>query len=425
MSLSLGMTLSVSELNDYASNLLKNDPLLKNVRVKGEISGFKVYSASGHWYFSLKDSSAKVDCAMFRTYNIRSGFVPKEGTKVILTGYVDLYARDGRYQMIVTAIRPDGVGDLYQQFEDLKNRLKSEGLFDLSRKKQLPLLPRKIAVITSASGAVYHDIRNVAYHRNPAVPIVLIPSAVQGAGAEYELCEGIHIAEKIKNVDLIIIGRGGGSMEDLWCFNSEILARTIADCHIPVVSAVGHETDFTICDFVADQRASTPSNAAEIAVPTLDELISTCNVLNSKLNTLVLSAINDVRLQIFKVNRRIERVHPLQNVKSRWLKCEQLHGRMNHAMQKQFDSSRHITYLTEMQLISGIERKLEHEEQHIRNLKDRLYALSPYGVLKRGYAIVTDEKEQVLSSVKDSIGIERMKILFSDGKIKVRKEDDA
>lgn len=258
--------LDVSGLNEYVSQILRSDSLLRSVRIRGEVSGFKAYP-SGHWYFTLKDERCRISCVMFRSSAIRMTFRPHEGDFVILHGAVRLYEEGGGYQFVADSMRPEGIGTLYQRFEKLKAKLQQEGLFDQERKRMLPVRPKRIAVVTSEAGAVLHDICKVSKARDPGVPLVLIPVAVQGDGAAAQVARGIRLAGQLPNVDVIITGRGGGSMEDLWAFNEEVVARAIADSPVPVISAVGHETDFTIADFVADVRASTPSNAAELAVP--------------------------------------------------------------------------------------------------------------------------------------------------------------
>ena len=255
--------LEVSEVNEYVRQLLQNEPALRKVRLRGEISNFKRHS-SGHWYFTLKDERCRIAAVMFRQNAMRMSIRPMDGMSVIVSGQVGLYSEGGSYQITCDSMRPDGIGTLYQQFEALKKRLAAEGLFDEEHKRRLPYRPKKIAVVTSETGAVLHDICMVSRARDPGVPLVLVPVQVQGAGAAESIAQGIRRAAKIPEVEVVIVGRGGGSMEDLWAFNEEIVARAIYDCPIPVISAVGHETDFTIADFVADRRAATPSNAAEM-----------------------------------------------------------------------------------------------------------------------------------------------------------------
>jgi exodeoxyribonuclease VII large subunit len=263
--------LTVHQLNDYVRVLLTRDPLLQKVRVRGEISNLKIHS-SGHMYFSLKDEFGRIQCIMFRQQKEHLNFLPSNGMQVIVTGTVSLFTRDGQYQLYIDDIKKDGIGDLHLAFEELKKKLREEGLFDAAYKKPLPLLPQKIAVVTSHTGAAIKDIIRVIKHRNPYVDILIIPVAVQGSGAAEQIAKAIDYANTRDDIDIIITGRGGGSIEELWAFNEEIVARAIFRSDIPVIAAIGHETDFTIADFTADVRAATPSNGAELAVPEVSHM---------------------------------------------------------------------------------------------------------------------------------------------------------
>ncbi|MBQ8005621.1 MAG: exodeoxyribonuclease VII large subunit, partial [Clostridia bacterium] len=263
--------ISVSQLNELSRAILEGNELLGDIFVKGEISNFKRYS-SGHLYFSLKDENASVAGVMWRSFAADLPFEPKDGLKVIAHGRVTIYEATGRYQMIVDNIQPDGIGSLYYAYEQLKNKLEGEGLFDAGHKKPLPKFPRRVGIITSPTGAAIRDMTRIIGRRFPIAEMLLYPSLVQGSGAALQLISGIEYFNRTKSADVIIIGRGGGSIEDLWEFNNEALARAVFASEIPVISAVGHESDFTICDFVADVRASTPSAAAELAVPEWAEL---------------------------------------------------------------------------------------------------------------------------------------------------------
>lgn len=259
------MVLTVEELNEYVRKTLAGDPMLRSLCLRGEMSNFKRH-VSGHWYFTLKDAASAISCAMFRQAASGVCFQPKDGQQLRLFGSVGLYTKTGQYQFYAQAMEPDGVGELYAQFEALKGRLAKEGLFDPALKKPLPFLPKGVGIVTSKTGAVVHDIARVAWRRNPGMPLYLCPVAVQGQDAAREIAAGIALLDQLEAVDVIIVGRGGGSMEDLWAFNEEAVALAIAVCEKPVVSAVGHETDVTIADFVADVRAPTPSAAAELVV---------------------------------------------------------------------------------------------------------------------------------------------------------------
>ncbi|MDO5022525.1 MAG: exodeoxyribonuclease VII large subunit, partial [Eubacteriales bacterium] len=264
-------TLSVSELNEYVRKTLAVDPILHNITITGEVSNFKQHP-SGHWYFSLKDDKARIACVMFRQYNMMARTVPKDGMKLNLKGSVGLYTASGTYQFYAEQLEKCGTGQLYEAYIQLKNKLTAEGLFDPAKKIPLPMLPKTIGVATSSTGAVLHDIFTVVNRRFPGTTVLLRPCKVQGEGAAEDLTAAVIELSKTKSVEVIIIGRGGGSLEDLWAFNDEKLVRTISACKVPIISAVGHETDITLCDFAADMRAATPSQAAEFAVPDKETL---------------------------------------------------------------------------------------------------------------------------------------------------------
>ena len=277
-------SLSVCDLNNYIKNAFENDRLLSAVTVRGEISNF-VNHRSGHMYFSLKDEESQIRAVMFRSKAIGLKFLPENGMKVTVHGSVAVYTRDGSYQIYVNTMQPDGVGALYLAYEQLKNKLRDEGLFDEEHKKPIPKMPGRIGVITASTGAAIRDILTVTERRYPLADIYVYPALVQGEGAEDDLIAGVDYFDRSSLVDVVIIGRGGGSIEDLWAFNSERLARRIYDASVPIISAVGHETDFTICDFVSDMRAPTPSAAAELAVPDRTELLRYVDYCSERLDT--------------------------------------------------------------------------------------------------------------------------------------------
>ena len=263
--------ITVSDLNLYIKNKIDADEYLNNVLVKGEISNFK-HHYTGHMYFTLKDEKSLIKCIMFKGYTTNLNFIPKDGMKVLLLGSISVFERDGVYQIYVKAMQEDGIGNLYREYEKLKQKLENEGLFSKEHKKQIPCMPKTIGVLTSNTGAVIRDIINVSTRRNPNVRILLYPVPVQGEGAAIKIAEAIKFMNNKQLADVLIVARGGGSLEDLWPFNEEILARAIYESKIPIISAVGHETDFTISDFVADLRAPTPSAAAELAVPNIEDI---------------------------------------------------------------------------------------------------------------------------------------------------------
>ncbi len=385
-------TLTVSELNQYLRMQMDGDRVLSNLYVRGELSNCNAYS-SGHFYFTVKDAEGQLGGVMFRTYFSRLGFVPKNGMRVILHGRVSVYPQRGQYQIYTDDMIPDGAGSLALQFEQLKRRLEAEGLFDPERKKPLPYMPRRVGVITSPDGAAVQDIRQVLGRRFPAAEMLLFPSLVQGEGAAEQMILGLQFFQIHDLVDVIIIGRGGGSVEDLWAFNDEALARAVAACRIPVISAVGHETDFTICDFVADRRAPTPSAAAELAVPDAREWKAALGEQAAQLQRLLLSRIQSARRLVDFYRGGI--------------------------------LSRPAAVLDPMRMqLAEQERRLERASQHTQTkhrdrlsaLCQRLEALSPLRVLSRGYATVTGQSGTVTRAADVQNG-ERLSIRFADGEI--------
>jgi len=395
--------LKVSDVNNYIKAVLSHDENLSGISVSGEISNFKVYS-SGHAYFSLKDPGGVLKCVMFSTYARRLTFRPSDGMKVVAYGSIGVYERDGVYQLYVEDIRPEGIGTLYEQFEKLKKKLSEEGLFNQEYKKQVPWLPKAVAVVTSPTGAVIQDIRNVTRRRFPDMPIILYPSSVQGAAAPGELIAGLRQAIYEGLADVIIIGRGGGSIEDLWGFNDERLAREIYASPIPVISAVGHETDFTICDFVADLRAPTPSAAAELAVPELNDLLYTLDKLSRKL---AFAAMSSARLKTAQLERMKSALSP-KGLKAMLEHRQDMLNNLENRL-KQAETGR-----------------LDRESARLEGLTRALKACGPEEVLSRGYGIVTDAEGRVVSSVKAFERLEHGTLRLADGTtgIKPDKTDE-
>lgn len=385
------MVLSVSELNEYVRKSLASDPIIQHISIKGEISNFKSYS-SGHWYFTLKDDNAAISCVMFRQYNYNVDFIVEDGMAVELVGNVSLYAKTGQYQFYVENIIQSGVGLLFKKFEELKEKLFKEGLFDESIKKPLPLFAKKIGVISSKSGAVIHDIINVTRSRNNLVSILLYPSKVQGSGTAKNVIDGIDYFNKLKNVDVIIIARGGGSFEDLYEFNDESLARKVIVSEIPIISAVGHETDFTILDFVSDKRAATPSHAAEIAVLKYDALINLIEQLYNKSD--------------YYLNDRTTKY------KSRVNACEI--NMKNFG--KIFDLYRSRIFNFEYNLSNNIKNRVMENINKVKLLEAKLDLLNPSYILEKGYAIITKDNKVVSSANAISIG-DNLNIKLKDGAI--------
>ncbi len=370
------MSVTVSQLNAYVKQSLLMDAVLNDIVVEGEISGIKKHS-SGHIYFSLKDESAAIRCAFFKSDVLKLKFRPEDGMKVLARGRVTLYERDGQYQLIVAALEPKGIGQLYKQFEQLKKKLEEEGLFDRERKKALPAFVKKIGVATSPTGAVIRDILNVATRRCPGISLVLAPVTVQGEDAPRSICAGLRALENIPEVDVIILARGGGSIEDLWCFNSEEVARTIFACKKPVISAVGHETDFTIADFVADVRAPTPSAAAELAVFDYYDTLEDIDRLGQYLEKNISGRIAEIRAVLYRTAKNFE--DPQALLDNFFQRLEALQQRT----------------------VNGQERLLQQKQDRLALLAGRLNALSPLAVLSRGYSVATDIKGTALKSAKN------------------------
>lgn len=361
------MVVSVSQLNEYVRRTLASDPMLRGLSLRGEISNFKRHTPSGHLYFSLKDEGARIACVMFRQHAFGLRMEPCDGMRVVLEGSVSLYAQTGQYQFYAESMRRDGVGDLYLRFEQLKATLEQEGLFDASLKKPIPLLPRTVGVVTSATGAAVRDIISVATRRNPGVHLLLCPASVQGEAAAGEIVKALRTLDALPSVDVIIVGRGGGSLEELWAFNEEAVARAIFACKKPVVSAVGHETDFTIADFVADLRAPTPSAAAERVVPSQEELRAVLEGCAALLEQRMDARMQALGARLMHARAVVQAYGPTRTLERR---REQL---------------LHMRTLLDARMI----RALDARAQALQSVKGRLDALSPKGVLSRGYAYVT------------------------------------
>ena len=411
--------LEVSDLNEYVRAMLNADPALRSVRLRGEISNFKRHS-SGHWYFTLKDERCRISAVMFRQNAMRQSIRPMDGMRVIVSGQVSLYPESGTYQLYCENMRPDGVGTLYQQFEALKQKLQLEGLFDQARKRPLPYRPRKIAVVTSETGAVLHDIRKVSAQRDPGVPLVLLPVQVQGVGAAEDIARAIRRAGQLDQVDVIITGRGGGSMEDLWAFNEEIVARAIAESPIPVISAVGHETDVTIADFAADARASTPSNAAEMAVPDRREIIEGLRDIRRHLTDATAALLQERRYTLLTLQRRMEAVRPEQRVAALNARVASIRLRMDNIMDGKLPAYAHRIGMAGMRLDSAVDKQIALSQERITRAKARLNALNPSAVLERGYALVMDG-DRVVSSADKANAINQMTLRFRDGCVEVER----
>ena len=413
--------LSVSELNLIISEAVRRDPRTRSVLVRGEVSGFRNQIASGHWYFSLKDAQASIGCAMFRNANLRAQIRPKDGDQVLAEGYVDFYAPQGKMQLIVTGLRPAGLGDMYVKLEELKRKLAAEGLFDPGRKRQLPMKPRKVAVVTSQSGAALHDILNVSALRCPAIPIVLIPVTVQGTGAGKEIAEGIRKANET-DADVIIVARGGGSAEDLWCFNDELVARAVAGSRLPVVSGVGHEIDTSLCDLSADVRASTPSNAAEIVFPDRRELQSRVDLMRSGLVRAQSNGLRRAELTVSSLMQRLAALSPEKRIALLLNRRELAKMQLCTAMGTRLENAAAELKDAKTNLRLAVTNRLKDVEHRTIRLRERLEAVSPLAVLNRGYALVYDPEEKILTRAAEAQQQKEMTLQFADGRVAVTRK---
>lgn len=385
--------ITVTDLNKYIKNKIDGDEMLNNVLVKGEISNFKNHY-TGHMYFTLKDENSLIKCVMFKSYTTHLSFMPKDGMKVMVLGSVAVFERDGIYQIYAKAMKEDGLGSLYTAYEELKKKLEQEGLFVESHKKKIPFMPKTIGVLTSNTGAVIRDIINVSTRRNPGVHIRLYPVPVQGPGAAEKIAEGIKFMNENKLADVLIIGRGGGSLEDLWPFNEEIVARAIYDSELPIISAVGHETDFTIADFVADLRAPTPSAAAELAVANIEDVRETLKLYNNRYKVALKKKIELMRLSYEKCMARPAYKNPTQKINEQYMVIDMKVKALQNSMML----------------------KLKEAKTSFVKETAKLDSLSPLKTLTRGYSIVTkQESGKVIKSVDDLNSGEKVNLRLSDG----------
>lgn len=375
--------ISVSQLNKYIKNKVDQDEYLNNVLIKGEISNFK-HHYTGHMYFTLKDNNSLIKCIMFKSYTPHLNFVPKDGMSVIVLGTVSVFERDGVYQIYCKAMQQEGIGDLYKEYEKLKAKLNEEGLFAESHKKKIPLYSKRIGVLTSETGSVIRDIINVSTRRNPNVYIKLLPVPVQGEGAGKKIADAINLMNERNLADIIIVARGGGSLEDLWPFNEEIVARAIYNSELPVISAVGHETDFSISDFVADLRAPTPSAAAELAVPDIDELKIKLNSYNNRYKVALKKQLEYKRLKYEKCMTRRVFKEPLQRINESYLHVD--------TQAKNIENK--------------FKLKIMQKRSEFQNVVEKIDALSPLKTLSRGYSIMEKNGKIVKSKKELNIGDE-------------------
>ena len=385
-------SITVTELNNYIKDRFEEDEFLNNVLVSGEISNFK-HHYTGHMYFTLKDENSLIKCVMFKSYTNNLDFVPKDGMKVMILGTVSVFERDGVYQIYAKAIKQDGIGNLYEKYEKLKKKLEQEGLFDQIHKKPIPFMPKCVGVLTSNTGAVIRDIINVSTRRNPNVYIKLFPVPVQGQGAAEKIADAIKIMNEQKLADVLILARGGGSLEDLWPFNEEIVAKSIYSSEIPIISAVGHETDFTIADFTADLRAPTPSAAAELAVPDIKELMSKLNSYENRYKNALRKKVEVIKLRYEKCMKSKAFTNPMQKVNENYILIDKNVKKLE----------------TSIQLV------LNNKKSYMVEWIAKLDTLSPLKTLSRGYSIVELNGKMINSSKTVTKG-DKVQIRFTDGK---------
>jgi len=390
--------LTVSVINRYIKHKLDSDDNLQTVFIKGEISNFKAHS-TGHLYFSIKDETSKINAIMFNRSASKLNFNPIDGTKVLITGRISVYEATGNYQIYVDDMQEDGLGNLYIEFEKLKKKLESEGLFDLKYKKDIPKYPDKIGVITANTGAAIKDILTTIKRRYPIAQVILFPSLVQGDNAAGDIVKNIKLASNY-DLDVLIVGRGGGSIEDLWPFNEEIVARAIFECDIPVISAVGHEIDFTIADFVSDLRAPTPTAAAEMAVPNLVDLNKYIKQLNIRLNETVLQKLNIQKLILdgFKNSYIIK--NPMILYENQKQRLDLIYEKLN----------------------TNIVLKVDNKRKDLNNIIDKLNLVNPLNVLKRGFNL-TYKDNKIIKSVKDITKNDKLDLKFTDGLVTVEVKE--
>lgn len=385
---------SVTEVNENIKSLIEEEAVLQDFFIQAEISNFKNHS-SGHFYFTLKDQNSEIRAVMFKSYSKNVKFKIENGMKIIAHARVGVYLQAGTYQLYVDSIQPDGIGGLHLAYEQLKEKLSKEGLFDESHKLSIPKYPASIGVITSPTGAAIKDIINVATRRYPLAKIILFPALVQGEGAAADLIHGIEYFNLVKTVDVIIIGRGGGSIEDLWAFNDENLARAIYDSKIPTISGVGHEIDYTICDFVSDKRAATPSAAAELATPSLIEVKSNLSSLSNGLYTAVFSKLNNHKNRLEMLSKSQVLKNPI----------------------KMLDAPKMRALHLGDSLIGAFSDILSEHKLKFAEINSKLFALNPMSVIARGYSVAYDNKSNIVKSIKDVKNDDILKVKVSDGTI--------
>lgn len=405
--------LSVTAITKYLKHKIDTDDNLKLVYLKGEISNFKSHT-SGHLYFSLKDEGSKINAIMFSSSAKRLNFTPIDGSKVLVIGRISVYEATGNYQIYVQEMIEDGLGNLYVAFEELKKKLSNEGLFDEEHKMKIPKMPNRIGIVTASTGAAIKDILSTIKRRYPICETILFPSLVQGDGAALDIVKNIKLAEKY-NLDVLIVGRGGGSIEDLWPFNEESVARAIYECSIPVISAVGHEVDFTIADFVADMRAPTPTGAAEMAVPNITDIINHINNLKIRLNESINSKLNYNRLKLDNIkNNRIIK-NPMIIYENKQQQLDLLLEKLNKSLIEKVNVNKYrLDLIKNNHIIKNPDLLIKDKKNNLINILEKLELLNPLSIMKRGYSL-TYQNDSIIKSVKNIDKNSNLTIKLSDG----------
>ena len=406
-------TMTVTQLNTRVRSILSESPMVNDIWVIGELSNLKKYP-SGHYYFTLKDSTSEIRGVMFKQSRGRIDFEPQDNMKVTAFGKVDLYVERGSYQFVVETMQRSGVGDLYLAYEALKKKLEAEGLFDRSKKRVLPLYPKVIGVVTSPTGAVIHDIITTSGRLFPA-DILLYPAQVQGEGAAESIVKGIKALNK-EGVDVLIVGRGGGSIEDLWAFNEEIVARAIAASEAPVISAVGHETDFTIADLVADVRAPTPTGAAELALRDRKEVMKHLDTDMIRINRALSRMLDRMHYKFKILDSKLEPRRAEQRISMYSIRLDELYSRMTSALRNKVDIMSRRFIKVDSNMDAHIQRMLENDKRDLQRYSERLESINPMKVLDRGYTLITDDGGRTLTSSRQIKAGSDINIIMKDGK---------